>query len=345
MKAVVIHGPKQISIDDVPIKEPGQGEALIKVMAAGLCGTDYELYTNDMVYIKEGLSKLPLIPGHEWSGVVVRTGPGVSSFQAGDKVSGECTVNCQKCWYCARGINNQCKDRTETGIMNRDGGFAEYITFPISHLHRFSSLSFEEASLIEPTGIALYALMRGKIAPFDNVVIMGPGPVGLQAAQIARKVFRAKKVILAGTRPERLERATGFGLDGLINIRQEDIAEKVRTYTGGQMADLVIEASGGATVFQDIKKIINPCGRIVLNGFFGSKAAPIDWDFITVNDISIIGALGSPNIWDNVIDLLESGIIETKCLISHIMKLDEFEKGLDMMVNRRENACKVILKP
>ena len=82
-----------------------------------------------------------------------------------------------------------------------------------------------------------------------------------------------------------------------------------------------------------------------MNGFFGSRSAPIDWDFITVNDISIIGALGSPNIWDDVIDLLESGMIETKSLISHVLRLDEFEKGLDIMVNRRDNACKVILKP
>ena len=345
MKAVVIHGPEQVSIDEVAVREPEEGEVLIKVMAAGLCGTDYELYTNDMVYIKEGLSRLPLIPGHEWSGVVVKAGPGVSSFRPGDKVSGECTVSCQKCWYCQRGIPNQCRSRTETGIMNRDGGFAEFITFPVSHLHRFKTLSFEEAALIEPTGIALYALQRGRITPFDTVVVMGPGPVGLQAAQIAKKVFHARKVILAGTRPERLERAAGFGLDGLINIRQEDIAVKVRDYTDGRMADLVLEESGGATVFSDIKKIINPCGRIVLNGFFGSRPAPIDWDFITVNDISIIGALGSPNIWDNVIDLLESGMIETKSLISHVLKLDEFEKGLDIMVNRRDNACKVILKP
>lgn len=83
----------------------------------------------------------------------------------------------------------------------------------------------------------------------------------------------------------------------------------------------------------------------MLNGFFGSKNAPADWDFFTVNDITIVGALGSPNLWDEVISMLESGKIETKSLISHVMKLEEFEKGLDIMVNRKENACKVILKP
>ena len=152
------------------IKEPGCGEVLIKIKAAGLCGIDYELYTNDMVYLKEGRSKLPIIPGHEWSGVVEKIGEYVSNFKVDDKVTGECTVSCGKCYYCERGIHNQCLDRTETGIMNREGGF------------------------------------------------------------------------------------------------------------------------------KDVKKGINPRGRVVLNGFFGSKNAVIDWDFFTVNDISIFGTLGSLNI-------------------------------------------------
>lgn len=83
----------------------------------------------------------------------------------------------------------------------------------------------------------------------------------------------------------------------------------------------------------------------MLNGFFGSKNVPVDWDFFTVNDISILGALGSPNIWDDVIGMLESGRIETRSLISHVLKLEEFERGLDIMVNRKGNACKVILTP
>ena len=345
MKAVVIHGPSRISLDDVPIKKPGSGEALVRVKATGICGTDQELYTNEMVYIKEGLAKLPLIPGHEWSGVVESLGPGVTKLVVGDKVTGECTVSCGQCRYCRKGIVNMCENRTETGIMNRDGAFAEYITFPVSHLHTFNTLSFEEASLIEPTAIALYAVMRGKVTPADNVLVSGPGPVGLQAAQIAKKVFNAKRVILTGTRNERLERASGFDLDGIINIREEDLETRVRELTQGEMIDVVIEESGGAGVFIDIAKIINPRGRIVLNGFFGDKKAPINWDAFTVKDVEIYGALGSPNIWDEVIQLLESGKISTKILISHRIALKDFEKGLDLMVGRKENACKIIVEP
>jgi L-iditol 2-dehydrogenase len=345
MKAVVIHGPSKIRIDDVPVKDPGPGEVLVKVKAVGICNTDYELYTNEMVYITEGLSKLPLIPGHEWSGVVAKLGEGVAQLSIGDKVCGECTVNCGKCYYCVRGIPNQCIDRTETGIMNRDGAFAEYITFPASHLHVFTTMSFPEAAMVETSAVALYAIKAAPVTPLDNVLVTGPGPVGLMAAQIAKKVYNAKRVILSGTRDERLARAKSFGLDGIINIRRENLAEKVREYTNGQMIDVVIEESGGADVFRDIKQVINPCGRIILNGFFGNKDAHIEWDAFTVKDVKIIGTLGSPNVWDETIGMIESGQISTKILVSHELKLSEFEKGLDLVINRRENVCKVIIEP
>ncbi len=345
MKAVKIYGPSLVKIEETKVKEPGVGEALIKIKAAGLCGTDYELYTGDMIYIKQGLSTLPLIPGHEWSGVIEKLGAETDGFSVGDKVTGECTVSCGHCKFCMQGNLSMCINRTETGVMNRDGGFAEYVTFPVSHLHKFNDIPFNEAALIEPTGIALYAVMKGKVSPFDNVMVCGPGPVGLQAAQIAKRVFNAKRVILTGTRDERLERSAEYGLDGTINIRKEDIEQRVKEITNGEMINVVIEESGGASVFEDIQKVIMPLGRIVLNGFFGGKKADIDWDFVTTNEIDIIGSLGSPNIWDDVIHMLEEGKLETHSLISHTMGLEDFIKGLDIMVERKENVCKVIINP
>ena len=345
MLAVKIYGPGKFRMEDAPVKAPGEGEALIRVKAVGLCGTDYELYTGEMIYLKQGLSKLPLIPGHEWAGVIEKLGSGTTGFKVGDQVTGECTVNCGHCRFCARGSASQCINRTETGVMNRDGGFAEYITFPVSHLHKFTKISFDEAALIEPTAIAMYANMTAKPGPFDNVMVCGPGPVGLQAAQIAKKVFGAKRVILTGTRQERLDRANSYGLDGIVNIRETDLTEAVRDITNGEMIDVVIEESGGAGVFADVEKVINPLGRVVLNGFFGNKQASINWDVVTTKELRILGSLGSAHIWDDVIHMLETDVIETRSLISHNMELKDFEKGLELMISRRENVCKVIFNP
>jgi 2-desacetyl-2-hydroxyethyl bacteriochlorophyllide A dehydrogenase len=345
MLAVKIYGPNTVRIEDIPVKQPGPGEALIRIKAAGLCGTDYELYTGDMIYLKLGMSKLPIVPGHEWSGVIEKLGPETQGFALGDKVTGQCTVSCGHCSFCKRGHLSMCVNRTETGVMNRDGGFEQYITFPVAHLHRFTSISFNEAALIEPTGIAMYAVKQANIGPFDNVLVCGPGPVGLQSAQIAKKVFHAKRVILTGTRAERLGRAKSYDLDGCINIREENLKQRVAELTDGEMIDAVIEESGGAGVFGDIQQVIRPLGRIVLNGFFGGKRADIDWDFVTTNEIMIRGTLGSANVWDDVIYMLETGKIEVKSLISHVMKLEDFEEGLDIMVSRRDNACKIIFNP
>ena len=241
-----------------------------------------------------------------------------------------------------------CINRTETGVMSRDGGFAEYITFPVSHLHKFDNLSFEEAALIEPTGVALYVITRAKVSPQENVLVMGPGPIGLQAAQIVKKVIGAKKVIISGTRKDRLDRAKAFGLDGYINVREEDLTQRVSDITNGEMIDTVIETSAGLSAFSDIKKVINPRGKIGLIGFFGNKKPECDWDSFTTRDISIFGSLGSPSVWDDVISMMESGRIEAKSVISHILDLksyDDFKNALDMMVNRSDDACKIIMKP
>lgn len=345
MKAVRVYGPLNFKCEDVPVDEPKAGEVLVKVKAVGICGTDYEIYTNEMVYIKTGRAILPITPGHEWAGIVEKVGDGVKNFKSGDKVTGECTIGCGTCEYCQKGFSNQCESRTETGILNRNGAFAEYITFPVTHLHKFENLSFEEAALIEPTAVAMYTLLQGNVGPMDNLMVTGPGPVGLQVAQLAKRLFGCKRVIITGTRVERLDRAKEYHLDGYINVKQENLKDRVTELTNGEMIDVVVEESGGAGVFEDIVKVINPCGRVILNGFFGIKNAPIDWDSFTTKNITLIGTLGSPNIWDEVIYYLESGKIETKNLISHKLSLDDFEKGLDIMLNRKDNVCKVIIKP
>ena len=349
MKAIRIYGPCDARYEEVPIKKPKSGEVVISIKAVGLCGTDYELYTNEMIYIQEGLCKLPITPGHEWSGEIVETGENAGKFKVGDRVTGECTVSCGECSLCKKGLYNMCINRTETGVMSRDGGFAEYITFPVSHLHKFGScISYEEASLIEPTGIAMYVVKRSHVSPMDNVLVIGPGPIGLQAAQIVKKIFGSKRIILSGTRKERLDRARIYDLDGYINVREEDLFERVRDITEGEMIDTVIETSGGLTVFDDIKKIINPCGKVGLVGFFGAKKPSCDWDSLTTRDISIYGSLGSPHVWGDIIKLIENGKLDTRNLISHEMELKsygDFKNAIDIMTNRTENVSKIILKP
>lgn len=342
--AIVVKGPMDIHWENRGIKKPGYGEVLIKVAAAGLCGTDVSVLTNELFYFKTGQAKLPLVPGHEWSGTIEELGEGVKGFAVGDHVSGECTVSCGHCQQCQSGHRNLCTNRTETGVMNRDGGYAQYITFPVTALHKFKNISFEEGALIEPACVAANAVRRARVTPMDNVLVIGPGPIGLLAAQIAKKVYGAKRVIITGTRDERLARAEGF-TDAQINVRKEDAAARIREITKNEGVNVILEAAGASDTFAFAQSVAAPAARFALCGFFGDNVQKFDWNFVCTNDIEIIGSLGSPGIWDYVISLIEGGKIDMKCIISHEIPLDSkesFMKALEIMTERKENVCKVV---
>lgn len=348
MNAVVVYGTGDLCFEEREVQKPGPGEALIKVMSAGICKTDAEIISGEMIYLQNGMARLPMIPGHEWSGEIVELGSNVTGFQVGDRVTGECTVSCGHCSYCLRGLGNLCVNRTETGVMNRDGGYAQYISFPVTSLHKCNGLSFEQGACVEPTCVAMRALLNAGISPMDNVLVTGPGPIGLMAAQIAKKVFQANKVFLSGTRRERLDRAADYGLDGIINIRTMDLAGSLREMTHGEMIDVIIDTAGADTAFEDAVKILNPAGRLSLLSFFGNKKVPCNWDFISTNEITICGSLGSPAVWPFVIAKLEAGEIEVDSIISHRLPLKskaDFEYAFSVMENRLEGACKVIVQP
>lgn len=348
MQVISVNAPHDVQFIEKEIKQPGPGEVLVKVMSAGICGTDADIISGDLIYFKNGMASMPIVPGHEWSGQIVECGPGVRNFATGDRVTGECTVACGHCKYCVEGYTNMCINRTETGVMNRDGGYAGYITFPVTSLHQCNGLEYDTGACVEPTCIAMSAIKRSGITPRDNVLVIGPGPIGLMAAQIVKKIYHANKVILSGTRDDRLARASGYGLDGIVNVRRENLQEKVRDSTRGEMIDVVIEAAGAPSSFTDMEKVLNPAGRISLLSFFGSKEVKCNWDFISTNSITVYGSLGSPGVWPFVIAKLESCDIEVDSIISHRLPLKSREDFLDafyLMEERRDNVCKVILHP
>lgn len=348
MKAVVVYGSQDIRHENREVKAPGPGEVLIRVEAAGLCGTDADIVSGELIYFQNGMASLPVVPGHEWAGTIEELGEGVQGFQAGDRVTGECTVSCGHCEYCSKGLSNLCVNRTETGVMNRDGGYAEYITFPVTSLHKCNGLTCDEGACVEPTCVAMSAILNVKVAPMDNVLVVGPGPIGLMAAQIAKKVFHANQVFLSGTREDRLARAADYGLDGIINVKEQDLAAFIREKTDGKMVDVIIEAAGASTAFEDAEHVLRPGGRISLLSFFGDKQVKCNWDFISTNGITVFGSLGSPGVWPFTIEKLEDGTISAESIISHRLPLKskmDFDNAFHTMVNRVGGACKIILHP
>jgi len=344
MRAFRIYGAHCGRYEEFPDPPIGPGDVLLRVRAVAACGTDLEIYQGTMFYFTSGLAEYPIIPGHEWSGEVIEVGHNVSDVRAGDKVVGECTVACGHCAYCRLGWYNQCPHRRETGILNLDGGFADRMCYPASFLHKFDRLSFEEAALCETTAIAVYAVKQVDVCPADHVVVLGPGPVGLQALQAA-KAYGARKVVVVGGRASRRELALKLGADAVIDPRQQDLEQETLKATDGRKFDVIIEATGNPAVARDMIRIVRPRGRIAVVGLFNSQMGEIDLDALVVNNITIKGSLGSPGVWEETIHLLESGQIRATPLITHRRPLSEAAEVLAMMAERRPNLIKAVLLP
>jgi len=344
MKAIRYHGPRDVRLEDIAMPTVGPDDVLVKVRAAGLCGTDLEVYDGVMFYFTSGMTRVPITPGHEWAGEVVDMGKNVTGFRRGDRVTGECSVGCMRCSYCIRGWYNQCPHRTETGLLNREGGFAEYISFPQYFLHKCNAMAFDEAAFIEPAGVALGATKLARVCPEDYVAVMGPGPIGLFAVQTA-KAYGARAVILAGTREDRLAVGRRVGADVTVNVNAGNILDKVKEATGGHMVDVVIEAAGRPAVWDAIASILAPRARIAMTGLFAGTKCAVDFDPLVINNVSILGSLGGPGVWDEASTLHEAGRITAAPLITHRLPLSDFVKGIEIMRNRTGGAIKVVLEP
>jgi L-iditol 2-dehydrogenase len=344
MKAIRIHGPKDARYEDIPTPKPGPDDVLIKVKAVAICGTDVELFEGTMFYITSGLTKYPFIPGHEWSGEVVETGSNVTAFLPGDAVVGECSIGCRKCKRCQRGAYHLCANRSETGLLKQPGGMAEYICYPQHTLHKVDGLSYEQAAFIEPTGIAVNPAHKTSITPADRVAIVGPGPIGLFAVQVA-KAYGAKQVVLVGGSDSRLQTGLALGADAVADYRNGDVAAQVREVTGGEMVDVVIEAVGRKSVWPMIASLVAPGARVAMTGLFAGEICDVNFDPLVVQEISVLGCLGAPGMWPECISLHQRGLVRTDRIVTHRMPLADFAEAVEISRTRRDGAIKFVLNP
>ncbi|MCE5259219.1 MAG: alcohol dehydrogenase catalytic domain-containing protein [Chloroflexi bacterium] len=344
MWAFTIHAPLDARFEQAPTPKPAPQEALVRVHSAAICGTDLEIYQGNMVYFTSGAAHYPVIPGHEWSGEVVQVGSDVHSLHIGDRVVGECTIPCGQCVYCRRGWYNLCANRRETGILNMNGGFAEFVVMPSPFLHHIGELPYDEASMVETTAIAVYAVHQAQVTPGDRVAVLGTGPVGLQAVQAA-KAYGARQVVAIGGRPSRRKLAEQYGADVALAADILDFTEQIRRLTDGQCFDAVIEATGNPAVTRKFPLLARPHGRIVMTGLFGGKIGELDLDWLVTSNVILQGSLGSPNVWDETINLMACGKIRSSDLITHRYPLAQAKQALQFMASRPPDLIKMLLTP
>lgn len=332
IKRAKLVAPKKFIIEEVDIPKPALNEVLIKVKACGICGTDLHAYYGEHPFIS-----YPIVPGHEFSGIVEKTG---------EHVVVEPLLTCGKCYNCKIGRYNICNDLKVIGCQT-DGAFAQYIAIPINKVFSIpKDMSFEEATFVEPTAVGIHAIKKADNIKGERIIIMGAGPIGLIILQLS-KIFGAKEIIITDILNSRLKLAKEFGATYAINIREIDLVKWVYDTFGRDGIDKVFECVGGnqnITINQAIN-LTRKGTKIILIGVF-KRSLPIEINLIQDRELEIVGSLVyTSNDFSEAIDLLYKKKINVNRLISKVLPLEKVEDAMKMLVEEKERNIKIILKP
>jgi len=342
MMAVVkeAEGPG-LAYKEVPVPVPGPGEALVKVLAASVCGTDSLIH--DWAPWAAARIKPPRIIGHEFAGEVVETGPGVAGVEPGQYVSAESHFFCGHCYQCRTGRQEVCRNVRIMGV-DTDGSFAEYLVLPAANLWlNHPDIPHDVASVQEPLGNAVDTVLAEDVSG-KRVLITGAGPIGLMCVAVAR-ACGASKVMVSDPSEYRLELAKRMGADVVLNPKVSNISGPVLSATNGDGVDVLLEVSGSAKAFTEAITLVTAGGRVSLLGIF-SKNVSVNLNYdVIFRKLRIYGITGRRvfNTWYTAGRLLLSKRLDLAPLITHEMHLSEFEKGFELM---RAGRCgKVVFKP
>ena len=330
MKAIKFEEPWRVQCIDIEKPEPKEGRALVRVRAAGICGSDIGAFrgTNPLV-------SFPRIIGHEIVGEVLSipkdNGRGI---KIGDHVIVDPYLYCGKCYPCSIGRTNCCTDLKVLGV-HVEGGMAEDMTHPADMLWKLpEDMPWDIAPMAEPLTIALHGIHRGNLAAGEHVAIIGAGPIGLLAAMSA--IAYGAEPIVIDVVDERLEFARELGVKYTINSAREDMAGKVSEYTDGRMAELVMECSGANAAVRSTLDIVANAGRITLTGW-----PPLPTDAITRKEVDIRGARTSAGEFEEAIDLIYTGKVDVRKILTKVVTMDETPETIIDIEKNPGNYMKV----
>lgn len=329
MRAFQIEGPGIVREISVPVPEIKDDEALIRMIYSGICATDYEILGGEMSLVRDGSIRYPVRFGHEWVGVVEKIGPAVTDFAPGDHVLSDPGVSCGCCPACREGRYADCGEIKSVGTVNCwDGSFAEYMHVPQRHLHRLpDDFDLMQSALIEPSGIALEGLKKAGDLQGKTILIIGTGAIGMTAVAMSRH-FGPAKVILAGRTDGKLEIGRQLGADLTVNIRSEDLSERILQETDGRGADFILETSGNIDAVSQCPLLARYGGTVAYIGFYDQPAGTFPIDAIVSRELSVCGVMGHFGTPAEVIRILESDRPDLSPIITHVISMDELPQAM-----------------
>lgn len=343
MKALVLKEANVFSYEDVPTPEPGEGEVLIKIKACGICGSDVHGMDGST-----GRRIPPIIMGHEASGVIEQLGSGVHGYKVGDRVTFDSTISCGECWFCRHGNINLCQNREVLGVScdeySRSGAFAEYVTVPQRILYPLADeVSFQQATMVEPTSVALHGIKLTMRQTDKSAVVIGSGIVGVLAIGVLAS-FGFPTVVAVDIDDEKLELAREFGASHVCNPKRDDPAEAVLELTDGRGADLSLEVVGLESTFNTALSCVRK-GRAVslIGNLVPNVSMPLQK--IITSELHLQGSCASSGEFDNAISLIRNKHIDADRLISKTVPLSEAETWFRKLYAGEDKLLKVVVQP
>ncbi len=342
MKAIVKTSRERgIDLLDVPVPVAGDQDILVKVHAAGICGTDVHIYEWSPNY---EWVPMPIILGHEFSGEVIEVGERVQGVAAGDRITALPPMPCGNCTFCRMGRGDRCVNRTEVGIVT-DGAFAEYVRLTGgAHIFKLpENVGYEAGALCEPLCIALQAVDVSGFKAGQTAAVLGPGPIGLLVVQVLAAMGAAWIAVTGtGSDEKRLAVARALGADATVNVEVEDPVQRVMDKTN-EGVDFVFEASGNPKSIAQAVCMLRSKGKVIALGTHPT-AASFDITNLVRGKKSIIGShLSEPDTWPRALGLLSTGRIKAEPIITHRLPLTRAREGFELAAAKE--AIKVLLLP
>lgn len=336
MKALVAYGKGDYRYEEnYPVPECGDDDIIIKTEACGICAGDLKCLDGAARFWGDEKNsswvRPPFIPGHEFLGIIVKTGKNVSSWKVGERVCAEQIVPCGECRFCKSGRYWMCQPHATFGFQRENnGGMAEYVRYPkTAIIHRIpDSMPVEKALLVEPYACSKHAVDRAAITNEDVVVISGAGTLGLGMVTYAR-MKNPRKLIVLDLKKERLEKAKEFGADCVWNPSELDVVDEIMKLTDGYGCDIYIEATGHPDSVSQGLEMIRKLGRFVEFSVF-SKTASIDWSVIgDGKELDVLGSHLSPYCFPFVIENINSGNLKTDGIVESFFELKDWKKAFE----------------
>lgn len=337
MKAAYVTDKEKIEIRQIDVPDIKDNEVLIKVMHAGVCGSDLHFFRGTHAFRKP-----PAILGHEVAGKIVKIGSSVTRFAVGDRVTVEPLVGCGQCEFCAQELINICEDKTVPGTPQWIGTFVEYFPAPECTVYKLAdSVTYALGTIIEPLAVAVHAMRRVSSSAKDTLVIFGSGTIGLLTLVVARE-YGYKNILCTDTVQFNLDMAMKMGAALALNPLTDDVPAKILEFTGGKGADVAIIAAGAPNIITQASQCVKKRGEISLVAMI-TKEIPVYVYDIVCKEQNLFGSQTYvTSDFKEACDRINGGLDLTP-FITQVFPLDESQKALDVLSQKKENVVKILV--